>query len=145
MLCERALRTVRISLVSDSNGNEYDSQDSYALMTVSVRWKNRILVMSVHGDIDLVTSEQLADSVIAALSNDPRGLIIDLTDVNFLASAGMKVLMDAAAAAKSSATPFAVVARGAATARPMSLVGVDEVFPVYGDVEEAVVACLRPA
>ncbi|NLU82493.1 STAS domain-containing protein [Rhodococcus sp. HNM0569] len=114
-------------------------------MSVSVRWHDRILVMSVVGDIDLVTAAQLSDSVTAAVQNGPAGLVVDLSAVNFLASAGMSVLIDAAQHSDRSRIPYAVVARGAATARPMALVGLDAKFPVFGTVEDAVDACLRPA
>ncbi|WP_040772313.1 STAS domain-containing protein [Rhodococcus rhodnii] len=110
-------------------------------MSVSVSWRGDVLLMSVFGEIDLVTATQLSDSITAALGNDPRGFVVDLSGVHFLASAGMSVLMDAAEHAGRSGTRYAVVAYGAATARPMALVGVGDVLPVFDRVDDAVAAC----
>jgi anti-anti-sigma regulatory factor len=59
-----------------------------------------------------------------------------MSDVEFLASAGMGVLI----AAQDELTPtvgFAVVADGPATSRPLKLVGVTDVVDLYATLDEA--------
>jgi anti-anti-sigma regulatory factor len=51
-------------------------------------------------------------------------LIVDLSEVDFLASAGMSVFI-AGNHAANGARPFGVVADGPCTARPMKLMGLD--------------------
>ena len=66
-------------------------------------------------------------------------MIIDLTNVKFLASQGMSVLI----ATRENAAPeidVFVVADGPATSRPLKLVGVTELVPVYSTLTEAVAA-----
>ncbi|MDV8056438.1 STAS domain-containing protein [Rhodococcus sp. IEGM 1343] len=98
-------------------------------------------VLSVRGELDLVTSPYLRESIDAVFaSSTPTALIVDLTDVPFLASVGMGVLVDAGH--RVSPAQFAVVADGPATRRPLMLVGVDQTVPMYTDLQAAVAALL---
>ena len=71
-----------------------------------------------------------------AIGKNPAAVIIDLSDVDFLASAGMGVLV--AARDKADGTVgFAVVASGPATSRPLKLVGLADVVGLYSTLDEA--------
>ncbi|OOK76118.1 putative stage II sporulation protein [Mycobacterium kansasii] len=56
--------------------------------------------------------------------------------MDFLASAGMTVLVTANAQVVAP-TRFAVVADGPATSRPIKLMGIDSVFPLYLTLDSA--------
>ncbi|MDT5067556.1 MAG: anti-sigma factor antagonist, partial [Mycobacterium sp.] len=77
-----------------------------------------------------------ADAITYAAAESPTGVIVDLTDVKFLASAGMSVLVTAheEIAAKAG---FGVVADGPATSRPMRLVGLDRTITLYRTIDAA--------
>ncbi len=62
-----------------------------------------------------------------------------MTAVEFLASAGMGVLI-AAQDELAPDTRFAVVADGPATSRPLKLVGVTDVVDLYATLDEALTA-----
>jgi anti-anti-sigma factor len=100
------------------------------------RWLGRTAVVSASGALDLLTSPRLKQLLTSTLQERPAGLIVDLTEVNFLSSAGMQVLVNIHAAA----TPdfgFVVVADGRSTSRPLALVGLTEVFDVVPTLEAA--------
>lgn len=98
-----------------------------------------INVVGVAGTVDMLTTPQLEDAIGAAAKSSPAAVIVDLTAVEFLASAGMGVLV-AAKEALGDAVRFAVVADGPATSRPLKLVGVADVVDVYKTLDEAVQA-----
>jgi anti-anti-sigma factor len=103
---------------------------------ISEEWFGRTAVISASGVLDMLTSPQLETSIATALKNNPAAIIVDLTDVEFLASAGMGVLV--AARDKASADiGFGVVASGPATSRPLKLVGLAEIVGLYATLEEA--------
>ncbi|WP_370444737.1 STAS domain-containing protein [Amycolatopsis sp. CA-128772] len=52
-------------------------------MSVSLRQVETALVLSVGGEVDLVTAPELNDAVTAALAEAPAVLIVDLTAVTF--------------------------------------------------------------
>ncbi|MCX2932864.1 STAS domain-containing protein [Mycobacterium sp. CVI_P3] len=103
---------------------------------INEEWFGRTAVISASGVVDMLTSPQLETSIATALKNNPTAIIVDLTDVDFLASAGMGVLV--AARDKASAEiGFGVVASGPATSRPLKLVGLADIVGLYDTLEEA--------
>lgn len=94
------------------------------------------VVLSVAGEVDMLTAPQLAEAINTALAARPEALIVDLSKVEFLASAGMTVLVTAQAEVKPP-TRFAVVADGPATSRPIQLMGIDTVLPLYSTLDSA--------
>lgn len=97
---------------------------------------DQAVVLTVSGEVDMLSSPHLADAIQTALSNKPAALIVDLSKVDFLASAGMTVLVTAQAEAEPP-TRFAVVANGAATSRPIKLMGIDSVLSLYSTLDDA--------
>lgn len=99
-------------------------------------WIGRAVVISASGVIDMLTSPQLEASITACMEMSPTAVIVDLSDVDFLASAGMGVLVAARDRAAGN-SGFAVVANGPATSRPLKLVGLADVIGMYPTLEEA--------
>jgi anti-anti-sigma factor len=94
------------------------------------------VVLTVSGEVDMLSAPQLAEAIRAALAAGPPALVIDLTKVDFLASAGMTVLVTAQAEV-TPPTRFAVVANGSATSRPIKLMGLDNVLALYSTLDSA--------
>ena len=106
--------------------------------SVSVSWTaGTAAVLTVVGTIDMLTAPKLETAMTAAVATHPSALIVDLSGVDFLASHGMRVLVDAHDSAGPE-TVFLVVADGPATARPMTLIGLTELISVYPTLGEAV-------
>ncbi|MGD9619392.1 MAG: STAS domain-containing protein [Mycolicibacterium sp.] len=107
---------------------------------VTERWVDRIGVVSVSGVVDMLTSSQLEGGINDILAKEPVAVVVDFTDVDFLASAGMGVLV-AAHDKAGSEVAFCVVADGPATSRPLKLVGIAELVNMYPTLDEALAAC----
>lgn len=103
---------------------------------VTEEWISRTVVVSVSGVLDMLTAPQLETVLTAALRKGPAAIIVDLSDVDFLASAGMGALV-AARDQAGTAVGFAVVASGPATSRPLKLVGLAELIGLYPSLAEA--------
>ena len=87
----------------------------------------------------MLTSPKLEVSIASSLQSNPSAIVIDLTDVDFLASAGMGVLV-AARDQAAAGVKFGVVANGPATSRPLKLVGLADLVGLYETLDEALVA-----
>lgn len=87
----------------------------------------------------MLTSPQLETAINTALDQNPAGVVIDFTDVEFLASAGMGVLVAAHDKAGSDVA-ISVVADGPATSRPLKLVGIADIVAMYPNLDEALAA-----
>ncbi len=109
---------------------------SHQGLLVSDQESDVAAVLSVAGAIDMVTAPQLQTHVDTALARRPAALVIDLSLVEFLGTAGIAVLVHVRNNAAD--MPFAVVAHGPATSRPLELLGIDKIFPIYPRVADAV-------
>lgn len=115
------------------------SNETTTPLNVSTEWDNGRLVLDVAGEIDLVTAPELEKSLTAAREEKPEAVIVDITQVTFMASAGLAVLVRGHHEAED-ATRFRVVADSAATLRPMQLMGLDRELAVYPSREDAMAA-----
>lgn len=106
---------------------------------VTQSWLERVVVIAASGELDMLTAPELADAIRAAAGNDPVGLVVDLTKVTFLGSAGMNVLITADRELPGSMR-FGVVAQGPATSRPLKLIGIDQIIALHPTLEQAVSA-----
>jgi len=106
-------------------------------LEVQENWSDRLVVLSVRGAVDMLNAPQLAEAICHALREAPAGLIVDLTRVDFLASVGMSVLVAAQEAANAMSLRFGIVAEGAATSRPIRLLGIDAVLTIYPTLSDA--------
>lgn len=121
----------------DTQGAEGAAASSQCVVTE--RWVDRVAVISVSGVVDMLTSPQLESAIDAALEQRPAGVVIDFTDVEFLASAGMGVLVAAQDKAGQDLS-LRVVAEGPATSRPLKLVGVADIVSLHPSLDEALAA-----
>jgi anti-sigma B factor antagonist len=96
-----------------------------------------ISVIAVRGELDMLTSPQLSDAIDDALASSPEALVIDLSEVTFLASAALQALV-AGHAAAGEVTGFAVVADGPATSRPIRILGLDSLLSVRPTLADAI-------
>jgi anti-anti-sigma factor len=105
-------------------------------ITTSVSHDDGVAVLTVSGEIDLATIPAFEAAIADALTQRPTALIVDLSAVDFLASAGLQALV-AARENVSGVAGFAVVADGPATSRPIELTGLDQILSLHSSVSEA--------
>ena len=98
-----------------------------------------VTVLFVEGDVDLATAPSVEEAVAAARSCPGRALIIDLTGVTFMGSAGLRVLV-LAAQELDSAVFYAVVADSPATRRPIEVTALNEMFATFATLDAALAA-----
>ncbi|HEX2276642.1 MAG TPA: STAS domain-containing protein [Candidatus Tectomicrobia bacterium] len=99
-------------------------------------WVGRVAVVAASGDLDMLTAPELRDAIQSALGREPEGLIVDLTRVDFLGSAGMQVLMEAHNQTGEK-IPYSIVADGPATSRPLKITGIADLITLYSSLDEA--------
>jgi anti-sigma B factor antagonist len=113
--------------------------DAGSSCTLEERRVDGISVVGVIGVVDMLTAPDLEKAIAEAAKSSPPAVVVDMTAVEFLASAGMGVLI-AAQDDLAPAIRFAVVADGPATSRPLKLVGVTDVVDLYPTLDEALSA-----
>jgi anti-sigma B factor antagonist len=94
-------------------------------------------VVSVAGDVDMHSESQLRDELIRLTEASARQLVLDFSGVEFMASAGVHVLLEMSARLEAAGGSLALACVHPMVARVMSLTGADELVPVLPTVAEA--------
>jgi anti-sigma B factor antagonist len=111
-------------------------------ITTSVEHREGVALVSIGGEIDLSTAPAFEAVIAEALEEDPPVLVIDLSEVAFMASVGLRILAGTQEKVGKS-IQIAVVADGMATSRPMQLTGLDKLISLYPTLDEALTALDR--
>jgi anti-sigma B factor antagonist len=111
------------------------------LLNVTADDRGAVVVLTVDGAVDALTVPRLRDALGRAFDRlDGRILVVDLTAVRFLGSAGLRALAEGATEATRhrGAEPLRVVVdHNRPVIRPLEIVGLDGVLALYHDVGAA--------
>ncbi|MCV7417605.1 STAS domain-containing protein [Mycolicibacterium litorale] len=100
------------------------------------QWHGQVAVVRATGAVDMLTAPRLQAAIRAAHRKQPTGLIVDLSDAQFLSSAGMHVLITTHDEV-TPATRFAVVAEGPGTSRPLKITGLTDFIELFSTLDTA--------
>ena len=104
---------------------------------VEVRSDERATVLAVSGELDLASSPSLESELELVFAADNSDLVIlDLSELEFMDSTGLSVLVRAHQRAQESGHGFAVIKGGPQVQRLLSLTGVSERMQFADSLEE---------
>jgi anti-anti-sigma factor len=104
-----------------------------ALARVTHHAVGRRTVLAVDGEIDLGSADVLAVAVESALAGGAAELWIDLTDMRFMDSSGLHVLLDTRSRMRDLNRRLAIICPAGSVRRLFDVAGVSEHMPIYDD------------
>lgn len=100
-----------------------------------------VLVLRPRGRLDAVTANAFADAAAALAEAAPNaGIVLDLAALDYISSAGLRVVLSTARAAKAAGGSMSLCGLRGGVAQVMSVSGFDTVLPVHPDVDAALAA-----
>jgi anti-sigma B factor antagonist len=101
-----------------------------------------VWVVRVRGEVDMSHEEELRTELRQAVASEADGIVVDLTECEFIDSSGVRVLLLSREAQESEKGPdaLAVAASSEQILRILSVMGVDRVIPIRPTVDEAAAA-----
>lgn len=99
-------------------------------------------VVAVHGELDLFTVPEFKARIAAAVEAGATRVVVDLSDVSFIDSSSLGVLIGAhkGLVAESEEAGVVVVVTDKAIANTFKITGLDQVFEIVKDREAALAA-----
>jgi anti-sigma B factor antagonist len=94
-------------------------------------------VISASGEIDLFAAPELRDRFLATVTAGHRLVIIDLSDVTFMDSSGLAVLVTAYKRLLTAGGRLRVSGAGSATRSALAISGLDRIIETYPDLDTA--------
>lgn len=105
-------------------------------VTVDVEQHDGAVVLRVAGELDMLTTPKLQEAITRELAAGPAVLVIDLTDVTFLASSAMAAIVSAHREA-ADRTAVRIVATSRETARPLEVAGLNAFLAIFPTLKDA--------
>jgi anti-anti-sigma factor len=102
-----------------------------------VRWSGRHAVITLPAEIDASNTAEVEDLLTAVAAQSPEVMTVDLATTAFCDSAGVHALASAHRLAAASGGELRLALGGSPVARIIQLIGLDEIVPVYGDVQQS--------
>jgi anti-anti-sigma factor len=105
-----------------------------------------VIVYRVDGEIDALTAP-LLDQALADAADVPDAVshvVLDLSEVPFLSSAGLSILVDHHGRCAANGVGLSVVAKQRAVLRSIQITALDRIIPLYPTVSDALTAAGRP-
>jgi len=108
-------------------------------MNVNITTQNAILIISVEGNIDSKTAPELQQKIVEA-TRDTNKIILDLSKVEFVSSAGLRVLLMAYRQIKTNNGTVVLVGVSEEIKEVMSMTGFINFFKIYDDLDNSFIA-----
>jgi anti-sigma B factor antagonist len=107
----------------------------------SVDERNGAVVVKLAGELDLYNAHAVRDELLAVAGRSPDRLVVDLSDVTFIDSTGLGVLIEARTRLPNR-RGFLLAAPGVETRRALEISGLDRHFTVHDSLDAALAAQL---
>jgi anti-sigma B factor antagonist len=102
-----------------------------------IQYADDAAVVQLAGEIDMSHSPGVHQALVEVLEKRPRRLIIDLTDVTYMDSSGVGILVDALRRVRVSGAKLALVAVAPRVLSVLQITKLDQFFEMYATREEA--------
>jgi anti-anti-sigma factor len=98
----------------------------------------RVVVVTVEGRIDSATAGEFEDALNEFTQQGKNNIVLDLSDVDFISSAGLRVLVTARKAVKGAGGEIVFANSSEQVLETLEIAGLDVLFDQYPDRETAV-------
>lgn len=99
-----------------------------------------IPIVALTGEIDMMSSAPVTSRLAELLDRKPPALVVDLREVRFFGSEGIRALVEAQTQADELGIKLGVVSDTRIVLRPLQMTAVDQLLLLFDDVDDAVTA-----
>jgi len=93
-------------------------------------------LITVSGEVDLATSPELDVAIIAAIDSGTLSVVIDLTDVSFMDSSGLGVIVRALKRCREAENDLDLVITNERVLKVFGITGLDQVIPIHASIQD---------
>jgi anti-anti-sigma factor len=95
-------------------------------------------VVVLAGEVDATNSDELYGVLESVVTQQPRLLVVDMSELSFMDSTGLRMLLRSTRALDQQGGVLALAAPQIAVARVLQLTRADQLIPVYDSVADAI-------
>ena len=109
-------------------------------MEITVKGYKRVTVMTVTGHVDSVTYGEFESSLQAEMEQGRVNVALDLSGVEFMSSAGLRVLVNARKTVKNAGGRIVIAQPSPQVTETLEIAGLEILFEQFPDRETAIAA-----
>jgi anti-sigma B factor antagonist len=113
------------------------------MMEISVTRHHPVTVLALKGRLDVLTSKNLKDAVITEIDAGAAHLVLDFSNLEYVSSAGLRVLLEARKILKPKDGTVTLSGVQSFIMTILNSTGFDTLFAIHADVESAIGAIPR--
>ena len=115
------------------------------LTQVQIEQRDNVVVARLTGELDISAAERTGKRIAEAVPSSARGLVVDMSELEFMDSSGVSMLFSLARQVGSHRQQLRVVAPpGRPVSRVLQIVEFERAAPVDADVDSAVAEITTP-
>ncbi len=107
-------------------------------MDISVQQLDQISIVSIAGSFDALTVDQVAGCIDERISSGEKHLVLDLSEVEFMSSAGLRVILAALKETRRAGGDLYLAGAQRGVAGILRLSGFSKILKVYDSVDNAI-------
>ncbi len=107
-------------------------------MNIIERDENGVTVFALEGRVDTQGAADMDTALEAAVSEGKNKMVLDMAEVNYISSAGLRTLADVVTRNREAGGDLKLVAVNRKVLRVLRIIGFDRFFTLYDTVEEAI-------
>ena len=98
---------------------------------------NEIIIFKINGNLNSNTSPELEDKIFEAIKNDSKNMILDFENLDYISSAGLRVIMKAAKNLKKSEGMIVLCSMQDYVKEVFEIAGFDAYLPIVHTMDDA--------
>lgn len=107
-------------------------------MDISVQQSDQMNIVSIAGSIDALTADQVTSRLTELISSVKKHLVLDLSKVEFMSSAGLRAILGALKETRRQGGDLYLAGAQAGVDRVLKMSGFSKILKTYDSVDEAV-------
>ena len=107
-------------------------------MKIEVKHEKDVTIVAVNGSVDALTAPELARAIVDEIAEGHAYLVIDLTGVKFMSSAGLRILIGAVKESRSQGGDLRIASTNPGIDKVLKMSGLHNIARVFTSEADAV-------
>lgn len=108
------------------------------MIDISVADRNSVTLVRVSGRVDSMNANQFGESLAEQIAAGNVHLVVDLSSVDYMSSAGLREIVTSLKKAKKASGDLRLATPSDRVREVLEMAGLDQIFRIYGSEDEAV-------
>lgn len=107
-------------------------------MDINVQKSDQISIVSIAGSIDAFTADQIMGCVNERINSGEKYLLLELSDVEFMSSAGLRIILGALRETRKQGGNLYIAGAQPGVERVLKMSGFSKILNIYDNVDNAI-------